>query len=252
MSKNTETKGKLLKISASAIKTYEQCPRKYFYNYVERAPRKQWDHFDLGNLCHKALEIFHLIYMEEGLKKKKSLNKLMSHSFSQARKSFPKMSNKLVAEAKDLLTDYLKSVQDNGMPVVKGVETAFNLKLGKDVLLRGFLDRLDVMKDARFEIVDYKTTKNEKYLDDFQLLVYGLWLKNEHPDIDSFRGSYILLRHGSKMKSFDFNMRDVDKLEKKLIDYSSKIKGEEEWAPVPSMLCNWCDFKEICPAQKSW
>lgn len=246
------TKSKLLKLSASAVKTYEQCPRKYYFNYIERAPKKQWDHFDLGNVCHRALELFHLEYMNNGLEKCKTLTNLMTKSFSAARKEFPKANNKIIAEAKDLLKDYLKSVQATGMPVVKGVETSFNLKLGKDILLRGFLDRLDIMKDTRFRIIDYKTTKNVKYLDEFQLLVYGLWLKNEHPDIKSFRGSYVLLRHGSKMKEFDFNMEDVGKLEKKLLDYASKINGEEEWPPIPTPLCNWCDFKGICPSQQGW
>ena len=77
----------IIKLSASSMKTYDQCPKKYYYNYITKEERKQWDHFDLGNLCHKILEIFHLIYMEEGTSKK-SLNKLMGHSFAEARKDF--------------------------------------------------------------------------------------------------------------------------------------------------------------------
>ena len=108
------------------------------------------------------------------------------------------------------------------------------------------------MKDGRFHIIDYKTTKNAQYLDEFQLLVYGLWLKREYPDIKEFRGSYVLLRHGSKLKSYDFNAEDVDQIEKDLISYASKIREEDTWTPVPHRLCNWCDFKSICPAQKTW
>lgn len=243
----------IIKLSASAVKTYEQCPRKYFYTYIEKAKKKQWDHFDLGNLCHETLELFHQIYINEGAKKG-SLAKLMGHAFGRARmnKQYSSMSDILLAEAKELCAGYLDRVRQDGMPNVKGVETSFNIKISNDVRVRGFLDRLDIMKDGRFHIVDYKTTKNAKYLDEFQLLVYGMWLLQQYPDIESFKGSYVLLRHKSKTKEYEFNREDVDRITKDLLNYASKIRSENTWTPVPTILCNWCDFKEICPAQKAW
>lgn len=244
----------ILKLSASSMKTFEQCPKKYYYNYIAKEERKQWDHFDLGNLCHKALEIFHLIYMEEGTSKK-SLSKLMSHSFAEARKDFEGVNNTIIAEAKDLIQDYLKKVSSNGMPMVKGVETEFKFNVDSDVLIRGFLDRIDILKDGRFHIVDYKTTKNARYLDPFQLLIYGMWLKQEYPSLEQFKASYILLRHGAKLKSYEFNSEDIEKCRKKVLAYAAKInasKKEDEWTPVPGPLCNWCDFKKICPTQQGW
>lgn len=246
---NKETQ--IIKLSASAVKTYDQCPKKYYFNYIERAPRKQWAHFDLGNLCHKALELFHEIYMKDGTSKK-TLAKLMGHCFSKARKDFPNMNDEMLTEAKELLSDYLASVKANGMPNVKGVETEFKFNITEDILIRGFLDRLDIMKDGRFHIIDYKTTKNVKYLDPFQLLVYGLWLRREYPTMETFKGSYVLLRHGSSLKSFDFNLEDVDGIEKELISYANKIRNEDTWTPIPTALCNWCDFQSICPAQSAW
>lgn len=247
----TNKSPQLIKISASAVKTYEQCPRKYYYNYIKKIPTKQWEHFDLGNLCHKTLEIFHEIYMKDGTSKK-SLNSIMSHAFATARKEFPRMRKPLVAEAKELITTYLLSMKQNGMPNVKGVEKFFSFNLTKNILIRGYLDRLDISKDGKFHIIDYKTTKNVKYLDDFQLLIYGLWLQREYPETDSFKGSYVLLRHGSKLKSYDFNKEDIERVRKELISYADTIRKEDEWTPIPTILCNWCDFKSICPAQQAW
>jgi CRISPR/Cas system-associated exonuclease Cas4 (RecB family) len=251
--KNDKRETQLIKLSASAVKTYDQCPKKYFFNYIERAPRKQWDHFDLGNLCHETLELFHLSYMKDGTSKR-TLGETMSVSFAEARKKFPKMTDSMLLEAKDMLRIYLQTVKQNGMPNVKGVETSFSFNLTENILVRGFLDRLDIMKDGRFHIIDYKTTKpkSAKYLDEFQLLVYGLWLKREYPKIESFKGSYLLLRADSMLKSFDFNVADVERIEKDLISYASKIREENIWTAIPTPLCNWCDFKGICPAQKSW
>lgn len=241
----------LIKLSASSVKLYDQCPRKYFYQYIKRAPKKHWSHLDLGNLCHRALEIFHLVYMKHGLNKG-SLSKIMKFAFKEARKKYPNMSDNILLDAKEMLMGYLKMVRSEGMPVVKGVETSFNLDISDDVLVRGYIDRLDIMKDGTFRIVDYKTTKNETYLDEFQLLVYGMWLSKEYPHVKKFKGSYVLLRHGSAYKNYDFTIEDVEKVKQKLLDCANNIKNDEEWVQIPTRLCDWCDFKDICPAQKAW
>lgn len=249
-----EPKVKILKLSASSMKTYDQCPKKYFYNYIAKEPRKKWAHFDLGNLCHRTLEIFHQIYIKEGTGKR-TLSKIMAHSFKEARKEFPNMSNELVAEAKQLVGQYLSSLTVGNMPHVKGVETEFRFNIAEDILIRGFLDRLDILNSGMFHILDYKTTKNTRYLDEFQLLLYGLWLKHEYPDVNEFKASYVLLRHKSKLKSYIFNTEDIDKVRKKVVDYANKINNsikEDIWTPIPTKLCSYCDFKEICPTQQGW
>ena len=111
---------------------------------------------------------------------------------------------------------------------------------------------MDISKDGTFRIIDYKTTKNAKYLDSFQLLIYGLWLKHQYPDLEKFRAAYILLRHDSKTKDYEFNIEDLKKAEKDIISYAGKIKTENQWVPIPTALCNWCDFKDICPAHSAW
>ena len=244
----------ILKLSASSLKTYDQCQLKYYYNYIERLQKKQWDHFDLGNICHKVLEIFHRTYMDEG-NAKGSLNKLMTYSFEKGIAEFPKVSDAIVLEAKDLLRSYLKGVSQSGMPLVKGVETSFEIQLEDDLILRGFLDRVDIMKDGKFHIVDYKTTKSAQYLDPFQLKIYGLWLQEEYGEVDVFKASYVLLRQDSKTKAYDFNRDDLIQCRKKIYKFAESIQTSMDndlWKPSPCKLCNWCDFKDICPTQQAW
>jgi RecB family exonuclease len=240
-----------VKISASSVKTYQQCQKKYWFNYIDHAPRKEWPHLILGNLCHKALEVFHRSYLDKPVAKSE-YGKLMGSSFEEARKEF-NTTKDVEDEAFLLLKDYLTVLNKNPMPQVKDVETPFEFNLDDTVVIRGFIDRIDLIGD-RFRIVDYKTTKNTKYLEPFQLNLYGLWLRKEYPDIKDFDASYVLLRHKSKTKDYTFNIKDLDRSHKELIDYANKIKNEEAWNTNPSPLCKFCDFYELCDAQntKGW
>ena len=241
----------LIKLSASSVKTYEQCPRKYKFNYIDKLPKKHFDHFDLGNLCHKTLENFHKYFITNKYNKKLA-TKIIGESFGKARLEFPKLSDALVAEAKQMISNYLKMISSNGMPSVKSCEKDFDFNLAEDIRIRGFIDRIDTTKDNKFRIMDYKTTKSVQYLDTFQLLVYGIWLKREYPDIKDFVGAYVLLRHQSKLKEYSFNLVDIEDTEKKLISYANAIRTENTWVTIPSKLCNYCDFKDVCSAQKKW
>lgn len=241
----------LIKISASSTKTYSQCQLRYRYQYLDHAERKEFDHFTLGNICHKALEIFHKEY-----KNGDNLPQLMTQSFKKVRKmkGYKNTKKELLLEAKSLLDDYLVAVSTD-MPNVKSVEKSFSIKLNKDLTVRGFLDRVDILESGRFHIADYKTTKNTKYLDTFQLLTYGLWLMEEYPKVDIFDASYILLRHQSKLQTYTFNKKDIEGCRKKLIEYGDNIRNSiknNQWPANPNVLCQWCDFREICSVYKEW
>lgn len=242
----------LIKISASSTKTYQQCPRRYKYNYLDHFPKKIWPHFILGNFCHKALEVFHRSYLTSPTPKS-GYGKLMKEAFEAARKE-ANTTREIEDEAFILLKDYLDTLSKGPMPQVRDVEVPFEFNLDGNTIIRGFIDRIDGLKDGRFRIVDYKTTKNARYLEPFQLNLYGLWLRKEYPDLKDFDASYVLLRHKSKTKDYTFNLKDLDRAHKELLNYANKIKAEVAWNTNPSPLCKYCDFYELCDAQnmKGW
>lgn len=232
----------LIKLSASSTKTFEQCPRKYYYTYIEKLPKKSWAHLTLGTFCHAVLEQFHKEWKAD---KNLELVGLMGKCFGEQRPNYPSMMPDQLEEAKTLLQEYLFGVEKRGMPNTLFVEEPFKISVDK-YILRGFMDRVDVDPDGLFHIVDYKTTKNEKYLDDFQLLVYGLALKNKYPDMERFRGSYVLLRKGSKLVTNEYSIHDVYKCERKILEFGNRIESEQKWEKRPGPLCNWCDFYDPC------
>lgn len=239
-------KSHLLKLSASSIKTYEQCPRKWYYTYIERRPRKKWEHLDLGNFVHDALEEFH---NEAPKKKREEWPALMTAACEKFLTEYH-LSVESQKKAKEMLATYLSILGEEGLPPVLANEQEFKLFIeDENIQIRGFIDRIDQDEDG-FALRDYKTGKSA-YLDEFQLLVYGLYLLDEYGDIERFKGSYIMLKEGSKHISYTFTKTDLDRCLNKIKQIARQIRAEKTWDPRPQFLCSYCDFEEVCPATEA-
>lgn len=240
-------------LSPSRIGTYKKCPRSYYYNYVAKLPRKEWDHFALGTFVHGVLEIFHMNFRQDT--KEINLKKLMKDAFKQQKEASVKenivLTEEVLLQARDILMAYLKRTEDNGLGAeILSLEEEFELDISEKYGVRGIVDRIDRDPDGVLHIKDYKTSKNMKYMEPFQLQVYGIFLLNKYPETDFFRGSYIMLRHDSMLISYDLNIEDVIKNKNIVIDYATRILEEQRWIAKPSGLCNWCDYQAIC--QNTW
>lgn len=238
----------LLTLSYSRKDTYVKCPRKYYYRYIQKLPTKQWDHFALGTLAHGVLEYFHSKFKLDT--EKPNLKTLMKNSFKSQRADMEKtgiLKPEVLNEAYIILQEYLGFMENTGIgSEIISLEQEFNIPLNDKFSIMGFIDRLDIDNDGVYHIKDYKTTKNDKYMTPEQLITYGIYLLDKYPDVEKFRGSYIMLKCNLKNVSYDFNKEDVEKEKKILIECAEKITEEERWITRPTRLCDWCDFKDTC------
>lgn len=96
--------------------------------------------------------------------------------------------------------------------------------------------------------LSHNTGKSE-YLDEFQLLVYGLYLLDRDPTLERFRGSYTMLAEGSRSHMTSvFTRTDLERVSTKIKKVADEIRNDKAWEPKPQFLCKYCDYNQICPS----
>ncbi len=250
-----------LKLSVSSIGTYDKCPKNYQYRYIIKPDVEQVKHSatEFGSCAHLALELFHKTINSKGVPRSK-YTKLMKWCYKKALAEFdfeilnqdvwtPNGDKNGIEYLKEVLQDYLNLISKDGLPNVIGIEVPYNFYVG-DTMVRGYIDRLDKISDGEYRVVDYKTSKNKKYLKSFQLRVYAEAIKRIYPDAKIIHGSFMLLKHKCETMDWTFTDNDLKKTVKKISKSADMINNETRWVKKPSILCNWCDYKQIC--QDSW
>lgn len=242
-------------LSISKLKVHKDCGRKYFYTYIQKLPRKDWDFHKLGKFLHEVCEKFFKGRIEDPTK---PLNQQMTESYRSALEVWePQITKEIKKECYGMIAGYLKKLQqqekDQCLPNAVGVEDSFNILIDEKVLLNGFIDRIDLESDGTWHVADYKTTKDKKYLknDFLQLLTYAYVIYLKNPEIKKVKTSYILMRHNFEELTKIFDVEEIVKVEDMFLKYAEEIQAEKLFRPSPSGLCSYCDHLELCDAGKN-
>ncbi len=129
------------------------------------------------------------------------------------------------------------------------VETLLESKL----LLRGFVDRVDVAPDGAIRVVDYKSGKSPgvgfegKAL--FQLKFYALAIWRTRGVVPKllqliYLGDGEVISYQPDEDDLLATQRKVDAVWRAI----STAQQTGDWRPSPSRLCSWCAHQSICPA----
>ncbi len=121
------------------------------------------------------------------------------------------------------------------------------------LLLRGYVDRLDVAPDGRMRVVDYKTGRSPSELFEgkalFQMKFYALVLWRVHGRVPT-RLQLVYLGNG-EVVTYEPDEADLRAVERKLKALWAAIEratATGDFRARPSRLCDWCDHRALCPA----
>jgi len=187
-------------LSASRIKTAQQCSWTYWCKYILKLPDKSNDGASKGWICHLVFEVLgnprHQKYIESILSERsiwhlESISRMVkkhAHRLNVADKENLEDINKMIING----LDYDFFGKNGGQMDDSFSEKEFNLSIdedGKKYNIRGFIDKLFLYKDKTAIIRDFKTSKQKfkgkEISDNMQDLMYCLAVKKLYPEYKS-------------------------------------------------------------------
>ena len=205
--------------SYSALKEYENCPKKYYeirvaQNYTV-VPSEQMIY---GTEVHKALED----YVKDG--KELALNYLR----------FKPAADALIDIPGEKYPEYEMALSRDKTPCDFADSNRW---------VRGIVDLLIVDGDYAF-IVDYKTGSN-KYPDPKQLRLMSLMTFAHFPNVNKIKAGLLFVMHGTFVTE-EYTREDLDKSWAKFNGPLGRLDNSYDnnvWPPNPTPLCKYCPVK---------
>jgi len=243
-------------LSPSSLATFEQCPLKFKYNKIDQIPDKSGIEAVMGNFVHDVLEE---LYKLEPVKRTKDSARNLARDVFYNKYSDLAMSLLHQESAVKkfrwqawFCIDNLWKVEDPTQINPIGLESELNHNLG-GVMLKGFIDRYTQDDLNSIVISDYKTGKTPKaqwVSDKFeQLRIYAAIMQ----DVQLFPISkleLIYLKDGVKF-SEEVTQESLSTTVSRIVRIKASIDEKCEsnsFEPIKSKLCDWCSYKNICPA----
>ena len=252
------------KYSPTKINTFDGCKLKYKYQYIDKleSDLTTIERF-MGSMVHEVLEEFYKLVKGGSIKPlqwvldkyKKVWQKNYTESIKIVKDDFS--ADDHYNKGKQSLTDYYEKYKPFDQAKIVDTEHFVNFKIQLDKIeceFCGVLDRLDWNdKENIFEIHDYKVTNTlitqEKADSDWQLGLYHIALKEKWPDIEKVKLVWHSLLFNKEIISFR-TKEQIEQLKQRVIDRVKKIESCDKFPPQKSVLCDWCDFQNICPLWK--
>lgn len=245
-----------LRLSASSLSKYKQCPRRWYLNYVEGRREQAGPEALIGTFVHEVLE--NLMMTEPH---QRSLDDVRDHArgswddFSELyAETFPDQETAM-AQVKADCWQKIKNLwewEDPHETEVLGVEIQIDTTIEGTHFI-GYIDRLDRRPDGKLVIVDYKSGSmgRPQYLPSklTQIALYGLGYLEQHGHRPA-TGKLIYLQDGVVeltlteavlKETRSYFKRTAKKIQKALDE------GFEEFRPRTGPLCGWCPFITECP-----
>lgn len=249
--------------SHSRLSTYEQCPLKYKFSYIDGIKREDEKGIEafLGSRVHDTLEKCYNDLRFTKLNTPKELLDYYDKNWDTnwndtifitrkelSSKDYRQMGRKFIE-------NYYQRYAPFDHDITIGTEIVVNFPLdnkGK-YKITGYIDRLSKTKDDTFGIHDYKTSAHLPTQDDVdndrQLGFYQLGIREKWPDAKNIELIWHYLAFDKDLVSTRKD-ETLKNLVKDTINLVEKIESAKDFSAKESNLCDWCEYPDICPKRK--
>jgi putative RecB family exonuclease len=246
-------------LSPSRAADFKTCPLLYRFRAIDRIPEPPTPDQARGTLVHAVLEqLFDLPAPERTPERAHSL---VAPRWERLRMEEPLLEGLLgdetlppdfLASTAELLAGYF-AVEDPRRLEPAEREQLVEAVVDDHLLIRGYIDRLDVSPEGHLRVVDYKSGGAPREAFEaralFQLKFYALVLWRTRGVVP--RVLRLLYLKDAEACDYSPDAEELTRFERNLVALWRAIDRatrEKDFRATPSRLCDWCAHKSRCPA----
>jgi DNA helicase-2/ATP-dependent DNA helicase PcrA len=241
-----------LRLSATAIETYLECPLKFKFSHIYHIPTGPQAALTFGNVMHQSVRHYFKL-RKEGKVAFDDLSQFYLGSWknvgfedSYQEETYRKSGLSQLREFND---------RHNAMPIAAEsvrLEVHFELEM-QDVVLEGRIDQINPVKPREpgvVQLVDYKTGRPRTQKDadkSLQLSVYALAAR-DRMGLEPQGLVFYNLTNNQPVASVR-TQKELDAVQQKILAVAEEIR-RMVFPPAPGFACRYCEFAPVCPAHE--
>jgi putative RecB family exonuclease len=246
-------------LSPSRAGDFKQCPLLYRFRAVDRLPERPSPAQVRGIVVHAVLE--ELFGLPAGERMPDRAHELLSPVWQRLREERPEFAELFAddealatwLESASRLIDGYFTLEDPRRLDPEARELLVETELTSGVLLRGYIDRLDVAPTGEIRVVDYKTGTAPREIGEakalFQMKFYALVLWRLRGVVP--RQLQLMYLADRQSLTYTPDEAELTRFERTLDAVWQAIlrAGKTgDFRPNKSRLCDWCAHQALCPA----
>ncbi|KNX36527.1 RecB family exonuclease [Luteipulveratus halotolerans] len=243
--------------SPSRLMTWLDCPRRYRMQYLDRPrpqARPQRAHTSVGLVTHNVLRDFWDLPFDA--RTPTGVVELVRSSWIDVGFKDADQSARWRQQVTQEITDYLRTADRLTEPLAR--ERSVALKT-PTLALSGRVDRMDE-REGEAVVVDYKTSRRTPTADDARTSLALAFYAAAGAAV--FRKPCVrvelhhvptgeVIAHEHTAESIERKIAEAESIARDLrrVDTAYRDQGQQapDFAPNPTPLCRWCDFRAHCP-----
>ncbi len=245
-------------LSPSRAADFKTGPLLYRFRTIDRIPEAPTPDQARGTLVHAVLE--RLFDLPAGERTQDAAAGLVTPQWDRLREEQPLLAELFGQDAtpaefldstRELLGGYF-SVEDPNRLEPAERECLVEAVVDDQLLIRGYIDRLDVSPAGDLRVVDYKTGGAPREAFEaralFQLKFYALVLWRTRGIVP--RQLRLLYLKDAEACDYAPDAEELTRFERTLVALwraIDKATQDRDFRPKPSKLCDWCSHHSRCP-----
>ncbi len=245
--------------SHSRLETFEKCKLKFKFRYLDKIVPEIGQSIEahLGKMVHETLE---WLYTQIKKEIAPTIEQIISYYAEQWQEKY---TNDIIIVKREFSekdyfnkgVGFLVKYYTRHYPFkdkTLALEHKIELNLTDEIKLIGFIDRLvENIETNEIEIHDYKTSNSmpsrEKMESNRQLALYSMAIKETFGKDKNICLVWHFLAHDIKV-CIRKTEQQLENLKQEIIELIKQIEEAEDFPPTKSILCDWCEYRDICTA----